>query len=236
MRVNSRQIEYKQGGILMNYVFHWSIIRRYSDYFSIALYNTFLLVVISIFLALVVGVIFAVISTTSIRPLKMIAKTYIVTIRSTPLLVQLYFIYFGLSYININIPSFWCGVLALVLNSGAYVAEIVRAGLESISKGQVEASSALGLRKLQTMRYIILPQALRKIILPLVGQFTYLVKDTSILAAIGIYELTNTANIIHARTFRPIESFSIALACYLFLNLILMFGSKIIEQRVSLSK
>jgi len=220
----------------LNYVFHWSIISRYSDYFYIALYNTFLLSVISIFLASIVGVVFAVIKTTGIRSLKMIARTYVVTIRSTPLLVQLYFIYFGLSYININIPSFWCGVLALTLNSGAYVAEIVRAGLESIPIGQIEASSALGLRKLQTMRYIILPQTLRKVIKPLTGQFTYLIKDTSILAAIGIYELTNTANIIHARTFRPIESFGIALACYLFLNLILMIGSKIIEQRVSLQK
>jgi His/Glu/Gln/Arg/opine family amino acid ABC transporter permease subunit len=220
----------------LSYVFHWSVIKRYSDFFYTALYNTFNLSVVSIFLALVVGVFFAVARNAGIKPLQLIAKVYIITIRSTPLLVQLYLIYFGLPYLNINIPSFWCGVIALVLNSGAYVAEIVRAGLQSISMGQKEASTALGLNNLQTMRYVILPQTLRKVIPPLIGQFTYLVKDTSILAAIGIYELTNTANVVHSRTFRPIESFSIALACYLLLNLILILGSKKIEQKVALQK
>lgn len=220
----------------MSYVFQWSILKRYSEFFYNALINTFNIAVVSIFLALVTGIIFAIIRNAGIRPLQLIAKGYIIIIRSTPLLVQLYLIYFGLPYLKINIPSFWCGVIALVLNSGAYVAEIVRAGLESIPKGQKEASTALGLSHFQAMRYIILPQTLRKITSPLIGQFTYLVKDTSILAAIGIYELTNTSNVVHSRTFRPIESFSFALVCYLLLNLILMLGSKKIEQRTSLQR
>lgn len=219
----------------MEYVFHWRIILRYSDFFIQAIYNAFIISLISILLALVFGTFCSVVKRSSIKPLSFLVKSYIAVIRSTPLLVQIYLIYFGLPYLNIVISAFWCGVLALVLNSGAYLAEIIRAGLESIPRGHIEASTALGLNHLQTLRYIILPQTFRKVIPPLIGQFTYLIKDTSILAAIGIYELTNTAKLIHSRTFRPMEPFAVALVIYILLNAILMFIGQRIRRRLVLS-
>lgn len=219
----------------MNYFFQWRIIEKYSDYFYRGFFNTLSISASSISVALIFGIILAVLKRSEIKGLSWLSGSYINLIRSTPLLVQVYFVYFGLPYVNINISGYWCGVIALVLNSGAYISEIVRAGLESIPNGQIEASQSLGIDKRQTYLYIILPQALRKIIPPLIGQFTYLIKDSSILAAIGIYELTNTANVVHARTFKPIEPFVVALLGYIIIVTILMISANILKKKFSLS-
>lgn len=220
----------------MEYSFLWSTVTRNIDYFYRAIINTSKLAIISIILSLIFGVLFAIIKHEKITFISQIINAYIVIIRSTPLLVQLYFIFFGLPHIGIIIPSFWCGVIALTLNSGGYIAEIVRGGLNSIPKGHLEAAQALGLNKIKTLRYIILPQTLKKVVSPIIGQFTILVKDTSILAAVGIYELTNTAKMIHAKTFRPLEPFLFALLLYLIINFILMYLGYLSNKKLSIGR
>jgi ABC-type amino acid transport system permease subunit len=149
-------------------------------------------------------------------------------IRSTPLLVQLYFVHYGLPITGIMLTSFQSAIIAFSLNSGAYISEIVRGGLTSMDKGQSEASRALGLSWFQTMRLIILPQVFKKILPPLISQFSYLIKDTSLAAVLVIPELTYTARKIAARTYMPFESFGIPMLMYFGIYLILALLSHLI--------
>ena len=135
----------------MTYTFMWSVIRNNADLFYRALYNTAELALVSILIALPFSIICALLRTAGIRFVSRAVAAYVMFIRATPLLVQVYFIFFGLPYVGVTIPDFWCGVIALVLNSGAYLAEIVRGGLESIPKGHIEASRSLGLSSTQTI-------------------------------------------------------------------------------------
>jgi His/Glu/Gln/Arg/opine family amino acid ABC transporter permease subunit len=140
---------------------------------------------------------------------------YIESIRSTPLLAQLYFLYFGLPSLGISLSEEVTGVIALTLNSGAYMAEIIRAGIQSIPGGQVEAGVASGLNYLQRMRYIILPQAFGVTIPPLLGQAIVLVKDSSLLSLISVVELTRAGQILTSERFMPAEGFLTTAAFYL---------------------
>jgi len=134
------------------------------------------------------------------------ATVYVEFIRGTPLLVQLFIIYFGLPQLGINLPKYPAAIVALGINSGAYVAEIVRAGIQSVPKGQYEAARSLGMTHGQTMRYIILPQAFRNILPALGNEFIAMTKDSSLASVIGVTELMRTGQIVISRTF---QSFSI---------------------------
>jgi ABC-type amino acid transport system permease subunit len=151
------------------------------------------------------------------RILAVLAGIYIESIRSTPLLVQLYFFYFGLPTMGIMLPEWLTGVIALILNSGAYYAEIIRSGIQSIHFGQIEAGIASGLSYVQRMRYIILPQALGATIRPMLGQAIILVKDSSLLSLISIVELTRAGQLLTSDRFMPAEGFLTTAAFYLVL-------------------
>lgn len=141
--------------------------------------------------------------------------------RATPLLAQLYFFYFGLPSLHINLNEIQTGILALSLNSGAYIAEIVRAGIVSIPEGQMEAATAYGLSYLQRMRYIILPQALGVTIPALLGQFIVLVKDSSLVSLISVLELTRAGQLMASERFMPAEGFFTVAAFYLLIYFVL---------------
>ena len=143
------------------------------------------------------------------------AGVYIESIRSTPLLAQLYFFYFGLPSLGIRLPEEATGILALTLNSGAYMAEIIRAGIQSISHGQIEAAVSSGLNYFQRMRYIVLPQALGVSIPPMLGQAIVLVKDSALLSLISIVELTRAGQILTSERFMPAEGFLTTAVFYL---------------------
>jgi polar amino acid transport system permease protein len=143
------------------------------------------------------------------------AGAYIEAIRSTPLLAQIYFLYFGLPTLGFRLPEYQTGILALSLNSGAYMAEIIRAGVLSVSRGQIEAGMAFGLSYLQRMRYIVLPQALGITIPPLLGQAIVLVKDSALLSLISVFELTRAGQIITSERFMPAEGFFTTALLYL---------------------
>jgi polar amino acid transport system permease protein len=147
--------------------------------------------------------------------LSRIAFVYIESIRSTPLLVQLFFFYFGLPSLGLRMSEASTGILALALNSGAYMAEIIRAGIQSIPNGQIEAAVSSGLNYFQRMRCVILPQAIGVTLAPMLGQAIVLVKDSALLSLISLPELTRAGQIMTSERFMPAEGFLTSAVFYL---------------------
>ena len=173
--------------------------------------------------ALAIGIIACAMSIQPSRFIRAPAVAYVDLVRATPLLAQLYFLYFGLPSLGILMPELVVGVIALSLNSGAYVSEIIRSGIISIPVGQTEASASSGMSYWQQMRLIILPQALRPMISPLIGQAIVLVKDSSLLSLISVLELTRVGQTLASERFMPIEGLATTAVCYL----ILYYGLKL---------
>ena len=197
--------------------FNFRVIFEYLPLYGKCFLATLWLSGLSLFGAIVVGIIACAMRLNKSRALSTIAGIYIESIRSTPLLVQLYFFYFGLPTLGIMLPEWLTGVIALILNSGAYYAEIIRSGIQSIHFGQIEAGIASGLIYVQRMRYIILPQALGATIRPMLGQAIILVKDSSLLSLISIMELTRAGQLLTSDRFMPAEGFLTTAAFYLVL-------------------
>ena len=174
--------------------------------------------------AVAIGIIACALSLQPTRLARIPAVVYVDVIRSTPLLAQLYFLYFGLPYFGILMPEIMIGVIALSINSGAYVSEIIRSGILSIPQGQVEASASSGLTYWQQMRLIILPQALRPMVSPLIGQAIVLVKDSSLLSLISILELTRAGQTLANDRFMPVEGLATTAVGYL----IIYYGLKFV--------
>lgn len=187
--------------------FNLRIIWEYIPFFLEGLRNTFLISIVSIFLALILGIIACGCRLSRWKLLRGVSIVYIESIRSTPLLVQIYFFYFGLPTLGIRIPELQTGILALMLNSGAYIAEIVRAGIISVEIGQIEAGISSGLNYFQRMRFIVLPQALGATVPPLLGQSIVLVKDSALLSLISVMELTRCGQVLTSERFMPSEAF-----------------------------
>ncbi len=155
----------------------------------------------STLLGLVIGTVMGIFRIVRNFILNAIAIAYIEVIRGTPLLVQIMIVYYGLPAAGINLPPDIAGIIALGINSGAYIAEVIRAGILSVPKGQMEAARSLGMTYLQAMRYVVLPQAFRNILPALGNEFIALLKDSSLLSVIAIAELTRTGMQIYAVTF-----------------------------------
>jgi len=186
---------------------NFRIIWEYMPFFLEGLRNTFLISALSILLALIAGILACAGRLSKWKFLRGVSIVYIESIRSTPLLVQIYFFYFGLPTLGIRIPEIQTGILALMLNSGAYIAEIIRAGITSVDKGQIEAGVSSGLNYLQRMRFIILPQAVGVTVPPLLGQAIVLVKDSALLSLISVMELTRCGQVLTSERFMPTEAF-----------------------------
>ncbi|WP_309572457.1 amino acid ABC transporter permease [Deinococcus sp.] len=187
-------------------------------------------------LALVFGVLLGtLVALARLSPLRWLAGlalAYIELIRGTPMLVQIFLIFFGLpQLLQHPINEFAAGVIAFSINSSAYVAEIVRSGIQSIARGQTEASLSLGFTPTDTLRYIVLPQAFRRVVPPLVNEAISLLKNSSLLSAIAIVELTRAAQLVSSRTFRPFEMFLAISVMYLIMTLTLSFIANRIENR-----
>ena len=171
-------------------------------------------------LGLVFGLVAALAQLSKFAPLRLIAKVYVDFIRGTPLLVQIFIIYFALPVvIGHRIDPFFAAVAACSINSGAYVAEIFRAGIQSIDIGQMRAGLSLGMNWTMTMRYIILPQAFKRIIPPLGNEFIAMLKDSSLVSVIGFEELTRSGQLIIAETYGSLEIWSAVAIIYLVMTL-----------------
>jgi len=186
--------------------------------------TTLQLTAVSVIFGLVGGTLLGISRLSSFKPLQIASRIYIDFFRGTPLLVQIFMIYFGIPAFANSIGTtftfnrFFAAILALSLNSAAYLAEIVRAGIQSIELGQREASESLGLSPLQTMRYVIFPQAFRRMIPPLGNEFITLLKDTSLVAVIGYEELFRRGQLIVAQNYRAFEIYITVALVYLVLN------------------
>ncbi len=178
------------------------------------------LAIIAVAIGLVIGSFAGIGRVGGNRIVRIITGIYVDFIRGTPLLVQLFLVYFGLpSLIGRPIPPFLAAIAAMGINSGAYIAEIVRAGIQSIDRGQIEAARSLGLTYSQSMRYIIFPQAFRRIIPPLGNEFIAMLKDSSLVSVIALEELLRKGQVVITRTFRPFEVYMVVALIYLTMTL-----------------
>ena len=165
------------------------------------------------------------------RLLKLLLAAYVEIFRGTPLLIQLFFIYYGLPSVGIIIDAFSAAVIGLALNGGAYMSESIRASILSVSKGQEEAAFSLGYNRLEAIWYIILPQAIRVAIPPLMNGFSSMLKETSLVSVISITELTRTGNLIYSRTARPFEVYLTLGLFYFVLTFSVVLLAKQIEKK-----
>jgi polar amino acid transport system permease protein len=212
--------------------FNFRVMFEYYPLFLKGFLSTGWISLVSLILSLLVGILACAGRLSKSRFFSTPAAAYIETIRSTPLLAQIYFFYFGLPSLGFRVPELQTGILALTLNSGAYIAEIVRAGMQSISTGQIEAGTSSGLNYFQRLRFIILPQAIGVTIPPLLGQAIVLVKDSSLLSLISVMELTRAGQILTNERFMPAEGFFAGAALYLVLYFLLKWLSTWWQKRL----
>lgn len=180
--------------------------------------------------ALVIATVVALIQFANVSVLKQIARVYIWIIRGTPLLVQLYVVFFGISGMGYLIDPFVCAAIVLAVNEGAYCAETIRAALESVSKGQIEAGYCVGLSYIQIIRRIVLPQAMRTAFPPLSNSLLSMLKDTSLVACITVAEMFMAAQRIVARTYEPMAVYLEVAFIYLMLSTLLTWLQNIGEK------
>ncbi|WP_170384681.1 amino acid ABC transporter permease [Ruegeria atlantica] len=172
------------------------------------------------------------------RGWRLINRVYVEFVRSIPLLPMLFWVFYGLPIVfqsmgmNIPIDPFWGAIITLAISDSAFTAEIYRAGIQSIAKGQSEAARTIGLNYVQTMRYVILPQAIRRILPPLANQFIYIVKMSAFASVIGMQELTRRANELVVTEYRPLEIYTLLIFEYLILVLIISAGVRWLERRM----
>lgn len=187
---------------------------------------------ISVGLGLLIGLFAGIARISSFWPVRTLAAVYVDFIRGTPLLVQIFIMYFTLPMLTgMRIDPFVAAITACSVNSGAYVAEIFRAGIESIDRGQMEAGRSLGMSWVQTMRYIIVPQAFKRIIPPLGNEFIAMLKDSSLVSVIGFEELTRRGQLIIARTYGSLEIWLSVAVIYLVMTLTISRFVAYLERR-----
>ncbi|MCX7747759.1 MAG: amino acid ABC transporter permease [Clostridia bacterium] len=210
----------------------FSFLSEYYMFFINGAKNTVLLAILTVFFGVLLGIFLALMKISKNRVLKAISSAYIEFVRGTPLMVQLLVIYYGLERIGIRFPDipalkpflgvnfsdFMSGVITLAINSAAYVAEIIRAGIQAIDKGQMEAARSLGLTHGMAMRYIILPQAFKNILPALGNEFIVVIKESSIVSIIGVSELMYNAQTVRGITYQPFEPLIVAAVIYFVLT------------------
>lgn len=209
----------------------FSFLAKYYKFFLSGTYNTLLLSLLTVVFGLLGGILLCMMKVSKIWFLDKLATIYIAFIRGTPLLVQLYIVYYGLK----NIPMFAAGVIAMTVNASAYIAEIVRAGIASIDKGQSEASKSLGLSTWITYRHVILPQAFKNILPALGNEFIVLIKESAIVSVIGLHDLMYNVDTIRGITYKPFEPLLVAAMIYFILTAFLSKGVSVIERRLQVS-
>lgn len=218
------------------------IISTYGEMLLIAMGRTLLLAMLGLFFACIIGLIFGLMSVVKNKVCNAIAQTFVFIIRGVPMIVLAFFVFFGVPYLcntilhignNVTLTALQAGTICLALNCGAYMAEIIRAGIQSVDIGQMEAGRSLGLPYWKTMQKIILPQAIRTMIPSIINQFIITVKDTSILSVIGFPELVLSAKQVQANTFMSFQTWTIVGIMYLIVITILSYAAKGIERRMN---
>ncbi|MDY4693139.1 MAG: amino acid ABC transporter permease [Blautia sp.] len=216
------------------------IVTKYGSLLLRAMGQTLLLALCGLFFACILGMIFGLLSVLKNRACNVIARIFVDVIRGVPMIVLAYFVFFGVPYffnnmmgLSFNLSALQAGTICLALNCGAYMAEIIRAGIQSVDKGQMEAARSLGLPYWRAMVRVVLPQAIRTMIPSIINQFIITLKDTSILSVIGFPELVNTAKNVQANTFMSFQTWGIVGIMYLIVITILSVVAKRLERRLN---
>jgi polar amino acid transport system permease protein len=212
----------------MNYAFDFSALLPYWQAFLQGALVTIEMTVLAVAIGLVIGILCAIARRSDYGWLRFIVGIYIEIVRNTPFIVQIFFIFFGLSSIGITMPVFFASVFAMVINVCAYTAEIVRAGMEAVHPSQIEAAEALGLSKFQIYRDIILMPAIERVYPALTGQFILMMLSTSITSQISAEELTGIAANIQSYTFRSFETYIVIAILYVIITYLLRVGFHLI--------
>ncbi len=216
----------------MEYSWNWRIVWEYRRLYLYGLYYTLAISTGAICLGYLLGLAGGIARISGNAFAKEAARLYVIFFRGTPLLVQIYIFYFCLAAaVGYDNPVV-IGIVTLAAFSGAYIAEIVRAGIESIDRGQSEAALSTGLTGWQTLRYVIFPQAFRRIIPPVTGQFVSLIKDSSLLSVISVRELTKAAEVINATTYKTFEAYLPLAFMYLLLTYPLSYLAQALERKL----
>lgn len=196
----------------------FSFLSKYYLFFIDGARFTILLAFFTVLIGSVLGILLALMRLSNKKILNVIAATYIEFIRGTPILVQLYIVFYGLPNIGVTLPDTVAGIIALSVNSAAYIAEIVRAGIQAVDKGQMEAARSIGMSHVMGMRFIIIPQAIKNILPALGNEFITVIKESSIASIIGIHELMYNADTVRGNIFRPFEPLIVAAFMYFILT------------------
>jgi len=217
---------------LLDY-YNYRIVAQYLGRFAEGLSNTLTAAGVSLVLSLLFGTLVALVLLSKRTGLRKPVEGYVAFIRATPLLVQIYLVYYGLPALLPFAKSWndmYFGIAALTLNSAPYMGEIIRAGIESVPRGQIEGAKAVGMNYSQRMRYVVLPQAFANTLPPLIGQTAVLIKDTSLLSIITVFEFTSAGILLNSERVRPNESFLTIALGYLLIYLLILLVSRSVKQ------
>ena len=209
-----------------------------------AMGQTLLLALYGLFFACIIGMIVGIMSVLPSRVCRFIAAVFVNVIRGVPMIVLAYFVFFGVPYFwnnilhygGLTLSALQAGTICLALNCGAYMSEIIRAGIQSVDVGQMEAARSLGMPYGMAMKEVVLPQAIRTMIPSIINQFIITLKDTSILSVIGFPELVNTAKNVQANTFMAFQTWAIVGIMYLVVITILSRSAKVLERRLNVGR
>ncbi|HDK7964625.1 TPA: ABC transporter permease subunit [Staphylococcus aureus] len=211
-------------------------ISKYGSFFLKGIKITILISLIGVALGSILGAFVALMKLSKIKIISWIASIYIEILRGTPMLVQVFIVFFGITAaLGLDISALVCGTIALVINSSAYIAEIIRAGINAVDKGQMEAARSLGLNYRQTMKSVIMPQAIKNILPALGSEFVTLIKESSIVSTIGVGEIMFNAQVVQGISFDPFTPLIVAAALYFVLTFVLTRIMNMIEGRLNAS-
>ncbi|HZK33656.1 MAG TPA: amino acid ABC transporter permease [Tissierellaceae bacterium] len=210
------------------------LVVKYRHYYLTGMKITLLLSLLSLLIGTTLGAFLSFLKLSKFKLLRFVATVYIELVRGTPMMVQIALVYFG-SYVimGVNMDGFLAALIAVSLNSAAYVAEIIRSGIQSIDKGQSEASRSLGISEKQTMRYIILPQAIKNILPALGNEFVTLIKETAVASTIGVADLMYASKIVQSTSFQPFNPLIIVAGIYFIFTFTLSQLLGIFERRLA---
>lgn len=194
---------------------------------------TIVMAVTSLFFAFFIGIVLAVMGLSHVKPLRAFYNLYLYVVRGVPVMIFALFLFFGVgALLHVKFNPLFAAIVTLTINASAYLAEIFRGGIQAVDRGQVEAARSLGLGYFKTLQKVVLPQAIKIMIPPIINQFITTLKDTSILSVISVRELTMNSQIIIARTYMPFEVYSFAALLYLIVIVGLSLLSKVVERRL----
>lgn len=215
---------------------NFSFLSKYYQYYLTGTLITIVLAFCAVLFGTILGLILSLLRRSSFKVVSLIAKVYVEFVRGTPILVQIYIIYIGLpKLLGTDMPDMMVGAIALALNSGAYVSEIIRAGIDAVDRGQMEAARSLGMNQRLAMFEVVIPQAFKNILPALGNEFISVIKESSMVSVIGVAELMYKAGIVRGNTALGLEPIIVAAVIYFALTFILTRGLGYVERRLKAS-